>query len=265
MWNKRLNEKFTNRLIGFCQGKRVIIVGNAISMFANEYGDFIDSFDVVVRMGKGFPYPEFKKQLGSKTNVWMLSVLRHNHHKQFKDAEYKVLNISQIGLYENDRGNISIPKSFFVSDDFQIYKDYFLIGNLPETQRLIKRVYGVVDKEQRSSQGGIAISYFTEVIKSYKELHVIGFDFFDTKFQYKLNDEINEVSSFHLPIPSFKGTNSNPHKNLYESNPGNKEKIFVDSLIQNNKIVFHEIKNRQLSPEATKLIMDRYRPTGEPI
>jgi len=265
MWNKRLNEKFTNRLIGFCQNKKVLIVGNAISLFANEYGDFIDSFDVVVRMGKGYPYPEFQKQLGSKTNVWMLSVLRHGHSKQFKDTEYKVLNISQIGLYENDRGNISIPKSFFVNDDFQLYKDYFLMGNLPETQRLVKKVYGVVDKEQRSSQGGLTIAYFTETIRSYNELHLIGFDFFETKFQYKLDNEINEVSSFHLPIPAYKGANSNPHKNLYGSNPGDIEKNYVKSLVDKNKIIFHEMTNKQLSPEATKMIMERYRPAGEAV
>ena len=117
MWNERLNEKFTNRLIGFCQGKKVLIVGNAVSLLNKPYGEFIDSFDVVVRMGKGYPWPEFKDYLGTKTDVWVLSILRANHYKEFKDVPYKVLNISQMSVYDKERTQTTVSK-FFYADDF---------------------------------------------------------------------------------------------------------------------------------------------------
>lgn len=259
MWNERLNEKFTNRLIGYCHNKRVLIVGNSVSLFNKPYGEFIDSFDVVVRLGKGYPWPEFKENLGSKTDVWVLSILRANHHKDFKDAPYKVLNVSQISVYDNSKTTTTVSKHFY-DDSFQIYKDYFLMGDIARTRQLIKSAYGSIDVNQRASQGAITLSYFTNVIRSYRELHVIGFDFFEGKVQYELNGEINEVSSFHLPVPSFKGSNSNPHAGLYVE--GHPDKQYILRLKEEGKIHFHEMEPLVTTPELNEkidLIMKKYR------
>lgn len=265
MWNERLNEKFTNRLIGYCQNKRVVVVGNAISLFANKYGNFIDSFDVVVRMGKGVPRPEFREFLGVKTDVWVGSILRAHNYRDFQDAPFKVINITQIPLYDDNRANVSIPKIFY-SKDFQLYRDYFLIGNYDMTRSLIRHAYGRVNKDERMSQGAMVLSYFTNIIKSYKELHVIGFDFFEGKLQYKLpgENEVNEVSSFHLPIPTTKGQNSNPHVGLY--NPEayvsgeSLDKKYIEKLITNKKIIFHKMENIKPPPENIELIVSKCRP-----
>jgi hypothetical protein len=260
MYNQLLNTKWENRLIGYCMGKRVLIVGNALSLFANDYGDLIDSYDVVVRMGKGVPHPEFKQHLGSKTDVWMLSVLRASHYKDFLDAKFKVLNLSQISLYDKDRDTASISK-IFLGDEFQLYRDYFLVGNINKNRALIKAAYGKVDKDMRSSQGAIVLSYFTNVIRSYKELHVIGFDFFESRVQYKLDGEINEVSSFHLPVPTLKGTNSNPHLNTEtQLNP---DKQYILKLRDQGKIILHEMGNVELPPDKAQMLMDKYRRKGE--
>ena len=128
MWNRRLNDKFENRLIGYCQNKRVLIVGNSISLFNKPYGEFIDSFDVVVRMGKGYPWPEFKEHLGSKTDVWVLSILRANHYPDFKGTPFQVLNISQISVYDSKKNTTTISKHFY-EEEFEIYKDYFVMGD----------------------------------------------------------------------------------------------------------------------------------------
>lgn len=257
MWNKRLNEKFTNRLIGYCQDKRVIVVGNSISLFNKEYGEFIDSFDVVVRMGKGYPWPEFKDHLGTKTDVWVLSILRANHYKEFKGTPYQILNISQMSIYDKEKTTTSISK-YFYEDDFELYKDYFLMGSISETKTLIKRAYGKVDINDRASQGAMTLSYFTNIIKSYKELHVIGFDFFEGRLQYEMNGEVNEVSSFHLPVPSYKGVNSNPHAGLYTQE--HLDKKYIGSLRDKGKIIFHEMEKVENTPkEKIDLMMERFR------
>lgn len=261
MWNARLNEKFTNRLIGYCQNKRVLIVGNAVSLFNKPYGEFIDSFDVVVRLGKGFPHPEFKENLGTKTDVWVLSNLRANHYKEFKDAPFKVLNISQISVYDMQRPMTTISKYFYVKD-FEIYKDYFLMGNIDDTRRLIKSAYGKVDINERASQGALTLSYFTNIVRSYKELHVIGFDFFEGKLQYELQGEINEVSSFHLPVPSHKGINSNPHAGLYTG--GHPDKEYILRLKEEGKIIFHEMEKVENTPkEKIDSMLSKFRRTAK--
>lgn len=262
MWNERLNDKFTNRLIGYCQDKRVLILGNSVSLFNKPCGEFIDSFDVVVRMGKGYPWPEFKEHLGEKTDVWVLSILRANHYTDFKDTPYKILNISQISIYDKERTTTTISK-YFYENDFEIYKDYFLMGDISQTKKLIKSAYGKVDINQRASQGALTLAYFTNIIRSYKELHVFGFDFFEGKVRYDLKGEVNEVSSFHLPVPSYKGSNSNPHAGLYTK--GHPDKDYIMGLAEKGKIIFHKMDDIDQTPEMVErinLLMKKYRRTG---
>ena len=259
MWNKRLNDKFENRLIGYCQNKRVLIVGNSISLFNKPYGEFIDSFDVVVRMGKGYPWPEFKEHLGGKTDVWVLSILRANHYPDFKGTPYQVLNISQISVYDSKKSTTTISKHFY-EEEFEIYKDYFVMGDIKKTRALIKTAYGTVDINQRASQGALTLAYFTNIIRSYKELHVIGFDFFEGKVQYEMNGEVNEVSSFHLPVPSLKGSNSNPHAGMLVE--GHPDKRYIQRLRDEGKIIFHEMEPLANTPELqdkVQLMMGKFR------
>ena len=259
MWNRRLNDKFENRLIGYCQNKRVLIVGNSISLFNKPYGEFIDSFDVVVRMGKGYPWPEFKEHLGSKTDVWVLSILRANHYPDFKGTPFQVLNISQISVYDSKKSTTTISKHFY-EEEFEIYKDYFVMGDIKKTRALIKTAYGTVDINQRASQGALTLAYFTNIIRSYKELHVIGFDFFEGKVQYEMNGEVNEVSSFHLPVPSLKGSNSNPHAGMLVE--GHPDKRYIQRLRDEGKIIFHEMEPLTNTPELqdkVQLIMNKFR------
>ena len=259
MWNRRLNDKFENRLIGYCQNKRVLIVGNSISLFNKPYGEFIDSFDVVVRMGKGYPWPEFKEHLGGKTDVWVLSILRANHYPDFKGTPYQVLNISQISVYDSKKSTTTISKHFY-EEEFEIYKDYFVMGDIKKTRALIKTAYGTVDINQRASQGALTLAYFTNIIRHYKELHVIGFDFFEGKVQYEMNGEVNEVSSFHLPVPSLKGSNSNPHAGMLVE--GHPDKRYIQRLRDEGKIIFHEMEPLVNTPELqdkVQLMMGKFR------
>lgn len=263
MWNERLNEKFTNRLIGYCQDKRVLILGNSVSMFNEKYGDFIDSFDVVVRMGKGYPWPVFKDYLGSKTDVWALSILRANHYTDFKDTPFQVLNISQISIYDKDRNTTTISKYFYEAD-FQLYKDYFLMGNIPQTRFLIRKAYGKVSINERASQGVLTIAYFINIIRSYKELHVLGFDFFEGKVIYEMGGQLNEVSSYHMPVPHYKGINSNPHAGLYVK--GHPDKDYILKLRDEGAIIFHEMQNLEQTADNNQrladLLMKKYRKQG---
>ena len=100
----------------------------------------------------------------------------------------------------------------------------------------------------------------TNIIRHYKELHVIGFDFFEGKVQYEMNGEVNEVSSFHLPVPSLKGSNSNPHAGMLVE--GHPDKRYIQRLRDEGKIIFHEMEPRTNTPELqdkVQLIMNKFR------
>jgi len=68
MFNAELNDRSTEKLKRYCEGKKVLLVGNAASLFNHSYGDMIDQYDVVVRFGKGVPTEENRKYIGSKTD-----------------------------------------------------------------------------------------------------------------------------------------------------------------------------------------------------
>ena len=97
----------------------------------------------------------------------------------------------QISVYDSKKNTTTISKHFY-EEEFEIYKDYFVMGDIKKTRALIKTAYGTVDINQRASQGALTLAYFTNIIRHYKELHVIGFDFFEGKVQYEMNGEINE-------------------------------------------------------------------------
>ena len=65
-----ITHKDAHEFFDYLQGKTISLVGNAKSLFDNNYGKMIDSSDVVMRINRGYPI-NYEKQ-GLKTNVvWM--------------------------------------------------------------------------------------------------------------------------------------------------------------------------------------------------
>lgn len=61
------------------EGKTVAIVGNAASLMQQSFGEEIDRADVIVRINRGgFRFPEFKRQMGTKLDVWCMQNVRQN-------------------------------------------------------------------------------------------------------------------------------------------------------------------------------------------
>ena len=71
--------------------KKVIIVGNSTTILSEEYGDVIDSYDVVIRINK-CATKGFEKHTGSKTDIWAST--HHKYYPDFLPTDYK--NIKEI-------------------------------------------------------------------------------------------------------------------------------------------------------------------------
>tara|TARA_B100000287_G_scaffold429654_1_gene483400 strand:- start:3707 stop:4513 length:807 start_codon:yes stop_codon:yes gene_type:complete len=75
--NCKIDRKFNNYL----KGKSVIVVGPASYMMNQELGDFIESFDVVVRLNKGWKIEDkYKKHFGKRTDVRYHCGMEHENN-----------------------------------------------------------------------------------------------------------------------------------------------------------------------------------------
>lgn len=254
MFNDILHNQWICRLKESCENKNVLIVGNSIKLCGEEYQDLIDSYDFVVRLGKGVPYKELGKHIGTKTDCWMTGFFRSGMHSFFKDVKFKILSYIPLTLTSKMRG-INVNR-FFFDKDFQIYKDYFTIGPLSETTNLVEFP---VKSSQRPSQGYVAANFFMNTIKTYKSLNIIGFDFFESRLLYKQQNCTYEVSSFHIPLPEIIGKDSNPHS--HSKHHSYEKTFFLDQEAIGN-IRIHKMKNNP-SPEILQTLMGMFRPDGK--
>ena len=62
-------------VLGLLENKNVVLVGNSVEILNYKKGEFIDSHDVVIRMGKGLPREKHLLQLGTKVDIWATGFL----------------------------------------------------------------------------------------------------------------------------------------------------------------------------------------------
>ena len=60
----------------FCKGKSIIIVGNSSRLLNERHGKLIDSYDIVVRINKGYFYRQnfYSDKIGNKTTILSLGL-----------------------------------------------------------------------------------------------------------------------------------------------------------------------------------------------
>ena len=182
------------------EGKRIILVGNSVEILQYEYGDYIESFDTVVRFGRGAPY-DYTTSLGSRTDIWVTGFLRVNARKFF----------NCLTLFNRSRIHMDKPSTTTLPDDFK-YIDMFSDEEIID----IHKNLGVIPNNPvgwRPSQGFIAILFFLRKCKC-ESITLIGFDFFSKSLPFKTGED--HPSSWHMPISTVK---MNPH------NPKEKELV----------------------------------------
>ena len=257
MFNAELNDRSTEKLKRYCEGKKVLLVGNAASLFNHSYGDMIDQYDVVVRFGKGVPTEENRKYIGSKTDVWFFGGLRASMFRSWKKAKFKVFNYTQISLYNPASASLSFP-SCMATKQFQIYKDYFVMGDSDTHKHLISKIYGKVNKSDwkaspRISKGVLCALYFDEIINTQSSLDFVGFDFFDSVVKFQLDGKNKQIYSWHIPVP-VDNNEHNPHG-------AEQEKKYIIEMIESSggKMKIHPM-NSTLPKEVSEKLIKEYRP-----
>jgi hypothetical protein len=217
MYNAVLNGICLQELKEHVAGKKVCLVGNSATIFSDKHhGELIDSFDVVLRFGKGVPYTKYSSYLGTKKDIWFFGSARAGMWHHFNTSKFRVLTMSQINLYKEDEQSLLLNKRMF-DGSIQIYRDCMLTGNSQYMYKMVKDIHGKVDMDLRLSQGAQAVHFFNTQIKTQSSIHLVGFDFFVHEFKYTYDvpagsriPKEHVIGSWHCPLtaPNFV---SNPH------------------------------------------------------
>jgi len=151
-----------NNLKDYCSGKSVILVGNAKDIIKEQYGEQIDSYDIVVRMNHGHPIPKYAPNMGIKYNIWSHGFL--SHKKQMK--EYSAIkNKIDFHIETNEQ---KLCKRIFDKKAFLIPKKWY------------KAEYEKKFKAKEMSTGLNTAFFFIKWVKTMREVSIVGFDFLRT-------------------------------------------------------------------------------------
>tara|TARA_R100000808_G_C2153121_1_gene163033 strand:- start:409 stop:1122 length:714 start_codon:yes stop_codon:yes gene_type:complete len=189
-------------LINLVKNKDVILVGNSVEILQYDNGELIDSYDTVVRFGKGFPTPPIEHAIGKRTDIWQTGILRRHMFMKFSDAQVRLFNRSRIYLDKEIKEN-KLPNFPYVN----MYSDQELDQIYKEFNFTDPRLHS-----PRPSQGFISLLFFTRKIPTYKSLTLIGFDFFAKTYSSKVGS--GRPHSWHKPRLDTPIETDNPHTGI---------------------------------------------------
>lgn len=200
------------------RGKDVLLVGNNLTALEIEQGEFIDSYDIVVRFGKGCPTGH-EKYLGHKTDIWATGYFRSSTRKYFPEDTLVLYNTSTM------KPPVKYP-------DYE----YTVMYSLEEINE-INSLYNTGDK--RLSIGAITAHWFYNIVKEYSTLSFINFDFFHSSTIFK-NGKTNTnsiSSSWHMPLihPNY-NTKLDPAEHPAHNSVA--EKKLFDEILQDSRSIF---------------------------
>ena len=231
------------------KNKSVIFVGNSVEIMKHRCADFIDGFDIVVRFGRAIEANATQQIcVGKKCDIWITGQFRapcyNNLREEFNSGKYKNTYI----LVNRSRGNLGLD-SWKIEDHLPegmpqnfMYSDLELVS--------IMKKFGkdmLNPQEDRPSAGFISLLWFMDRVKTYKDLHIIGFDFFSKQTDILPKGKNGEISacqphSWHLPVyvRDRSAHDSNMEKN-YVINCVKKKLLhwYVLSDLKKEKIDYH--------------------------
>jgi hypothetical protein len=178
----------------YCKDKSVIIVGNSSRILDAEYGKLIEGHDIVVRMNGACPVKSiFFKNIGRRTDIYVVSYKSTEKSKRILDLVKPVF-----GLRLNTSDYFYHPMCYFAK-----HADYSELN--------------AKFKDCKPSTGALTVNFFKKNI-DYKELSLIGFDFFES------------INSLNRPNPlgSY----------LYKDHDPSQEVLFIESILdEKTKII----------------------------
>jgi len=160
-----------------CDNRKIIIVGNSSRILKDSYAKVIDSYEVVVRINRGYqPTNLYSHFIGTKTTFLSLGVKSESFARRIILGNHVPFLLCPI-IY-SDR--LSYPNAYHVEkEEYHLLKSE-LSNTKPST--------------------GIATFNFFNKLNNFQRLDVIGFDFFESSGAHR-----NQLG--HLKVPDHNGRN----------------------------------------------------------
>lgn len=187
----------------YFKDKNVLIVGNSVEMFNHMKGDYIDSFDIVIRLGQGIRTRGRHEVLGTKSNVWASGDFRLKEYfdshldDTMSKLELILFNPNRLRLGKNhkpqwfDRLPENLTHAMFTDQELiEKNEKWNYTGWSNENEKRTARLSG----------GMVCIMFMVEKVKTYKSLELIGFDFFKKHTKQTRRDDQIKHHSWHRPI-----------------------------------------------------------------
>ena len=140
----------------YCQGKRIIIIGNSNQMVGSNSAKIIDSYDIVVRINKGYQYRRtaLSSSIGFNTHILAIGM--------------KSAQLASTVIKSNSIDYILSP---IIHSEILDYPNVYNVDS--ETYNLLKTSLG----NYKPSTGISVYNFFNRFI-NFERLDLIGFDFF---------------------------------------------------------------------------------------
>ena len=211
-----------NNYYNYLYNKRVAIVGPSSNTYNTKQGEYIDGFDIVVRLNKSLPIPSNRHiDIGSKTNIL---------YNSFNLSDYPGENNLNINIIKNKIDYICSPYPFiypFIDDILQ----FMYINNSQINVHIINLIlykYIVSILQCRPYTGTCAIIDLLQY--PIKELYITGIDCYLCKYY----NEYRRISKAQL----LRQQNNNIHKNgtqleLIKKLCLNDNRIKIDLFLEN--------------------------------
>lgn len=230
----------------FFRDKRVVIVGNSVEMLNHDKGEFIDSFDKVIRLGKGIYTAGREVSLGSKQSVWATGDWRLKERwvagseEWWPEVRLVLFNRGRMRLMEKGRPAVfdhlhKIPPNKITNmfTDDELRENHLRFGLTGWHKDWEKRT-------ARLSNGMTTIMYMVEKVKTYKSLDLIGFDFFKKHTDHTgFSGDYDPAHSWHKPTRHELWSNSK-----FEHDHDHKiEKAYVKQAEADGKLKWNILTN----------------------
>lgn len=166
------------KFLNYLNNKNIAVVGSGASVLNKEYGEEIDSHDVVIRINRGYPYLPYRQYVGTRTDIWSFGMgaredLRSKMNKLFSDRKYSMYcwyESSWVPLYlRNSDNHITLP---------------------PHFSRRCRELCGGVN-----ATTGLDTVHFLITGTEFKGISLYGFDHYTTEYWFKELDDSITISS----------------------------------------------------------------------
>jgi hypothetical protein len=201
---RRLN---FNKLV---KGKRVAIVGAANSAYQTNKGEFIDSFDYVIRINKA-PFVlangKSKVDIGQKADLLFHSFFEN---EQFGGGPLNFGLYDQLGVQYVIN---PIPTFFGSRNTLNFYKKYLVRRNV---YTLSRKQYKSIVEGIQNYRPTIGLCALVAALESdFSELYITGFTFFKTNYAHGYRDSLEEVKQVRSTMNEMKIHNPDLEFNLF--------------------------------------------------